>query len=717
MRLLAVALALAACQETPAAKTGWEPIARARIQDEHGAALAGCRVQVVGCALFQAFQPYRIQHATLRVNEDGILAFDAAEASAFVLLVEEPTGLVTALGPFERSWFFTGERTIELPPLHEGSGILHDAAGQPVDGARLFPFSYEIPHIYWGPLAPLGSRLEEDEDFPWRVEGGAQVGGWAQSVISMLASSPDGSFRFLTRIPEPRLGVLNQEGLPFILPWPDPENHAVLRLPELREQVVVVQDPAGTPIANAEVRVARVSVGDWAVFSPIGATDARGTVRTTVTAREGWGDDEESGVIVYGPPGYCSERDSFGTTRSPGPVVLDPEFLLKVRVQNHAGEPLSGCDFEVLTWASLDAEGPFPPRGQRIAGVSELAPGEYLMLGKHSLDEPILAFHEDYLFGLVELETDDWANLVQDADGLVTGTADLPRPISASFYIQDAVTGMPLRGASVRLMLSMEANWSSWELCQCPWSWGPLMAQGFTDADGHWESPGVCADIFNALSVTHPNGQRMVLPLAGLSRGSRIPFRSETRTVTGTLTQFGRPLSGFELEFRRQDAGDGSEELLCRTNERGHYSISLPTPDHYEVSGKPVVDFYMGHYSLRHDAFIDGDRLDIAVEQEFTPIQGPSGRLRGSFSVDGVPAQGGIGIALLTSDADDQEIARPGAGYSLFLDENGAFEVEIPAGEFKIWLGYITPGAAPAEELRGVMRPGEVLDVKELGSR
>lgn len=617
MRLIVLALALTACQPPPAAKTAWEPIARVRIQDEEGAPLVGCRVQVVGEGLYPAIWSYRILHGELRTDGAGILSFDAAESRGFIFLVEERSGLVTALGPFERSWLFTGERSIGLLPLHELTGIVQDSTGEPLAGALVAPFTADIPHIYWGPLAPPGSRLESMDEILAPIPSGTRAGGWAQSVLGFTTTGDDGFFRLNTRIEKPALCVFNSEGLPMQmdLPWPEPEETPIYRLPELRMQEVLVQDPAGAPIAGAEVSVARETWNGWGLFAAVGLTDERGKVRATATGRQGWEPEDvvEAGVIVLGPAGFCDEWDSYYGIREPGPIRLDRAFPLKVRARDHGGRPISNCRFEALTWPHSPIGGTYPPRGDPIKGIKELEAGLYLMPGLRSNRELILVFHEGFVFDWAEIERDTWGNLIFDAEGFATASAELAPPAGASISLHDPETGAPLRGICFDLMPRSEPISERLGPCACEAEWNP-QPQGFTDAQGRWTSPEVCAVRYVAVSITHPNGSRMVLPLKSLRRGSRIPFRSEMRTLDGAVTRSGQPLTDHWIRFSRSSADGVHEEFDCQSNAQGEYSIQLPTPDQYDVMVSATSDFSTGTYEVLRGLFLDREKLDIKLE-------------------------------------------------------------------------------------------------------
>jgi len=334
-------------------------------------------------------------------DDNGVFVFDLGESVPGLVMISVSQG--EYVGQIVSLRDLSGQklpRTIEFS-LEKGTvigGVVQDAAGRPIQGARVESVIQE-QQKFDQPCVHVSMKVTTDDRGRWRYTGmPAQIDRlWFNVYHPQFA---DGGFEMPTAL---KLDDLRAE-------------RAVMVLEEGIAVVGRVTDAAGNPIAGAELLAGESCRGrDWT------KTDATGHfefphLRTI----------NRSFLLTVQAKGFAPQRQELPSQKNLAPVqfVLQPAVLLVGRVVDSAGHPVEGVyvaaerwnRYRTVRWSSkTDAQGTF---------VWDSAPADAIE---------------------IRIEKDGYRQIVQDvvADGQKHPFI-LVRPMTIRGSVTDSQTGQPI---------------------------------------------------------------------------------------------------------------------------------------------------------------------------------------------------------------------------------------------------------------------------------
>ena len=599
----------------------------------------------------------------VRTGPDGRFAFrDVVPADKYVVRArpKEGAGLSTPLMDL-RSVRRKDLGDLEVGPSVSWSGVVADAAGKPVEGARVV--------VSWPIMNPLGVMLA-DPDSPQEIEAETVTDAEGRFTFPHLAP---GSKSVIAKAPTGEAGIIRR----LVLEDGTPRTDGRIELAGAGSISGRIEWEDGEPLPGARV------------FSGVRQDAA---LRTCVSHEDGSFELEAMpegrhvvGVLVIGLPIQYVEQIEVGRQdvvlrfpRSSGLVgrvvrASDGEPVTRFGVQAlPTGIQEREVRFASLMIANTLGFTPFKDESGRFS-LPQLVPGTYTL----------------------KIQADGYPSMVQPVTVLPDGKTEeleirLQKGNSARGVVLDARSREPLKDALVYVLQRRLSSWVSSDRARIREHVEDLVPSAHTDAEGRFQLPAVTPGKRH-LVVLHEDALPAVVGDVDLRRGDvenlEILLQPAGRVE---VTVISPPGAVGMRESVRVILPDGTT-VDADTDEEGKATITgIPV-------GRCLVQVSSARLASRVVAMRETEDEDErraiyeAIEQsgakariireggviQVTLPKPTRVQVNGSVRVAGVPAKSGRWIIIAAPDHEWSRNAR--------TDTDGRYKVDLEPGPYQIW--------------------------------
>lgn len=686
--------------EIQAGLTGW----KGRVVDHGKQPVAGCGVRIYRAAqdvifpenldIFadeSAFVPNYLGGET-KTGEDGRFEIHGVWPHAIYILfaglgTDAPLHQLLTRTPSPGEVVDLGD--IQLPDAGVITGFVLDDNGEPLPGALVRAADVPGTLAAFFPVErfdPQGALLIREPGAPVRV---VEMPKWVKPAFDDLPipstlSGADGAFRLVGVVPGSNMFAVTQTGfLSEVKPSVQvragqTKDVGKIKMRRGEELIGRVVDAAGKPVPGAEVLAgSTLSVAPVDLAQRLGVADADGKFtgtgfapgKVTVAARRG-----------KGHAWFLAEPQS---VTSDVTVTLPTTFSVDVTVALADSKPATEVRFRLLQGKAGDGAAEMHLMG--FAPALELKERQKTIADGHWRIENLGVGHYTLVADAAG-HAMAWAGFeIATADARVALQLSAPRTFTVRVLGQG---DKPIRNASVYA----EARGA--RLVEMP------MMCGRTDAEGRIVIDKLAGDMLR-VSADHP---RWGVVHGEVKVGQEVVLRMEAPgSLRGLLLENGKPAAPgkFSIAMMRK-RGDGQRgalenmPALLTSGADGTFFVAALQPGSYELTAIKALDGLRspgGLVSMMQEAFLwrqtEQARVDIAAGQEANvqleagekPIEGPTGTIAGSVTIDG---KLGVGYMVVGYSEGRRSAAR--------VDERGRFDLgAMPVGN--VWVNVQANGS------------------------